>query len=148
MKDHDGDFRGFYHSGEAWHWPASKTRDEVDHVSLGFYSPDGGTSGEMSVRWVQLSRGTPVPQLCAFDDAWHTLAQFGDLIAAMADLDNQNISPLDFCALLRRLGFVDLTQRTQDPRDVRHGLLVQLRHFDWSDMPTDRLEAVVAAASS
>ena len=77
--------------------------------------PDGGTSGEMSVRWKELG-GKNVPELQCFEDAWNTLASFTDLITEMGELDDECITPKEFCALLSRLGFKDLT-----PRDNPYG---------------------------
>ena len=77
---------------------------------FGLYGIDGSTSGEMCVRWKELG-GKIVPQLQVFDDGWSALASFPDLILELGDLDNQNITPKEFCALLKGLGFKDLTAR-------------------------------------
>ena len=111
MKDHEGDFRGFYHLSEAWYGSVNLQNSQyTDEVNFGFYSPDGGTSGEMSVRWKELG-GKNVPELQCFEDAWNTLASFTDLIIEMGKLDSQCIQPKEFCTLLSRLGFKDLTPR-------------------------------------
>jgi hypothetical protein len=74
------------------------------------YSPDGGTSGEMSVRWEKLD-GQLVPYLHCYDDAWSALSMFKDVIDAMAEHDSENITPAQFCQLLDGCGFVDATPR-------------------------------------
>lgn len=111
MKDHTGDFKGFYHLSEAWYGSVNLQNSKyTDEVTFGFYYPDGGTSGEMGVRWQELG-GKNVPELQCFEDAWHTLASFTDLIAELGKLDDENITPKEFCVLLMRLGFKDLTPR-------------------------------------
>ena len=111
MKDHDGDFRGFYHLSEAWYGSANLQNSQyLDEVSFGSFFPDGGTSGEMIMRWEELG-GKNVPQLQCFDDGWSTLSSFTDLIAELGKLDDDNITPKQFCELLTRLGFKDLTAR-------------------------------------
>ena len=143
MKDHTGDFLGFYHNAEAWHWPASKTRDELDSVNFGFYAPDGGTSGEMVMQWSELG-GSHVPCLRVYDDAWSTLAHMSELIASLGELDNENVSPADFCALLLAHGFKDLTQRARSGDEKRMDLLMRLRNVQWSELRTEKLEVIVA----
>ena len=112
MKDHDGDIRGFYHLSEAWYGPAnlSNSSTYVDEVNFGFFCPDGGTSGEICMKWQELG-GKIAPRLECFDDGWSALASFTDLIAEMGELDDENPTPKEFCALLSRFGFKDLTPR-------------------------------------
>jgi hypothetical protein len=111
MRDHEGDFRGFYHLSEAWYGPSNLVNSKyTDEVNFGFFCPDGGTSGEMAMRWQELG-GKDVPELTCFSDAWNTLASFPDLIAAMGELDDTDPTPKQFCALLMQLGFKDLTPR-------------------------------------
>ena len=39
MKDHDGDFRGFYHLSEAWYGSVNlQNSPYTDEVNFGFYS--------------------------------------------------------------------------------------------------------------
>lgn len=141
MRDHTGDFRGFYHSGGAWHWPTSRLLDEVDRVYFGFYAPDGGTSGEMSMRWIELNQ-KPTPQLCVFDDSWHSLGGMPDVIAALAETDEHSMTPLVFCELLRSLGFVDLTQRTPSESDEAARLVAQMQTVSWGTLPLETLRAI------
>ena len=109
--DHEGDVRGFYHLSEAWYGPANLIGSKyTDEVNFGFFCPDGGTSGEMCMRWTELG-GKNVPQIQCFNDGWSTLASFTDLIAELGKLDDENITPKKFSALLLRLGFKDLTPR-------------------------------------
>jgi hypothetical protein len=80
----------------------------VDDVTFGFYTPDGGTTGEMSMVWFVAGPGTTVARLGVFCDAWHALAALPDLVAALGRLD-EPITPGAFCRLLVSLGFVDRT---------------------------------------
>jgi hypothetical protein len=139
MNDHTGCERGFTHYSEAYYAKLLPKRDDsVDEVIVGFYAPEGGTSGEFAVEWVRLS-GKATPRLRVFDDAWHALAQMPDLLARMSDLDSQDVSPKAFCALLLELGFKDQTQRerpasagpdVQALRAQRESLKAQLDSLD------------------
>lgn len=73
------------------------------------YADEGGTSGEMSIEWVELA-GRSVPLLKVFDDAWSALSMFGDLLQKMAEVDNDNISQEQFVEMLLSCGFVDQTE--------------------------------------
>lgn len=112
MEDHGRNKRGFHQTGAAWYSKILKARgdDVVDEVSIGLYSPDGGTTGEFLIQWIRLA-GDYVPQLCAFGDSWDALRQCSDLIDKLAEHDNENMTPLALCALLQECGFEDLTQR-------------------------------------
>lgn len=110
MRDHEGDIRGFYHLAEAWYADANRSSTYTDEVNFGLFSPEGGTSGEMSVKWQELG-GESVPQLQAFDDGWSALSMFPDLIAWMADKDSEKVTPKQFCEILLHLGFHDMTPR-------------------------------------
>jgi len=108
MKTHDGDIRGFYHLSEAWYGPAnlSSGRSE-DEVTFGFYCPEGGTSGEMSMKWDSMGACLRV-----WHDAWHTLVRFSSVVVALGEVEEKpTITPKEFCALLLRLGFQDMTPR-------------------------------------
>lgn len=95
---------------------------------FGYYSPDGGTSGEMAMRWYDLNAlpgeldrlfglaptiKPPTPRLEVHCDAWHALNTFGDVIAALAKHDGEDITPAQLCALLVSLGFTDRTEETR-----------------------------------
>ncbi len=117
-KDHDGDLKQYILVSEAWYADTSLTGEYVDEVQFGFYAPEGGTSGEMGMRWHDLSRPyiegdrCIVPRLECYNDAWHALAQFKDVIDMLAEVDDVNISPKDFCHILDQCGFTDATPRT------------------------------------
>ena len=60
------------------------------------------------MRWVELS-GQLTPRLHAYDDAWRVLASFNDLLQRLAEVDDKNISPEQFIAILKSCDFVDQT---------------------------------------
>ncbi len=110
--------RGFYHLSEAWYGPANLQHcSSIDEVNFGMYYPEGGTAGEMSVRWKELGKKS-VPQLQVFDDAWETLASFSDLLPMLAEVNDENITPVQFCEILKRAGFTDLTPRANPYSDT------------------------------
>lgn len=81
----------------------------MDEINIGFYHPDGGTTGEFQITWSELA-GNIVPRLEVFDDGWHALFQFNDMLEQMAKVDGENIKPGDFCKLLVALGIEDMTK--------------------------------------
>ncbi len=100
--------RAFHWSTRAWYASVCHRPDVVESIMFGHYNPEGGTTGEMEMRWENLG-GNACPRLCVFDDAWAVLATFPDLIARLGELDNQRITAEAFVALLLSLGFKDLT---------------------------------------
>ena len=113
MKDHTECQRQFTQLSRTWYGGTQLPEGEkLEIVIIGFYHPDGGTTGEFQVYWQELgSRLTP--KLSAYDDSWSALFQFGDLLESMADIDGEDISPAEFCALLVSLGIKDSTKTEQ-----------------------------------
>ena len=108
-KKHEKNIRGFYHLSKAWYGKVNLEYTNIkDIVTFGHYCSGGGTSGEMSMKWYKLA-GDFVPRLEVFNDAWHILSIFTDLIQALGKVDDQNIDPSEFCEILLSLGFKDLT---------------------------------------
>ncbi len=114
MKHRHCDVRAFTHLARAWYaetHPRLGLADRVvDEVMFGWYVPDGGARAQMAMRWYQLGNGPPTPRLEVFCDAWHALATFGDVIAALAPHDDHDITPEEFCAILVACGFEDWTE--------------------------------------
>ncbi|WP_321885785.1 hypothetical protein [Burkholderia cenocepacia] len=111
--------RYFVHLKRAWY--AEVTLREMpfaDEVSFGTGPVSGaGTYGEMAVRWYRLDR-VLAPRLEVFDDGWRLLADFGDILEAMARVRtgrNMAIAPAAFCALLEGCGFFDRTPVDRTP---------------------------------
>lgn len=112
MNKHEGCVRGFTQLSRAWYGNIQHhTIGVSDQIMVGFYHPNGGTSGEFSITWESLM-GDYVPKLCAYDDSWNVLSLFSDLIERMSEVDNQNISPDEFVKILISLGIEDRTEET------------------------------------
>jgi len=111
MNKHKDCKRGFIQLSRAWY--ADACLKGIDDITIGFYHPEGGTTGEFSIKWEKLG-GKVVPKLTAFDDAWDALLNFKDLLELMATVDSQNITPNEFCILLRSLGIEDRTKEIRN----------------------------------
>ena len=121
---HDRCNRQFIHTGMAWYADSSLNNSRVtDEVMIGMYHEDGGTTGEFAVRWSELG-GKSVPMLCVFDDAWDAMLMFQDVLEAMANVDNQNVTPEQFCQLLLQCGIEDTTPR-QSPYEPKTDRMYQ-----------------------
>jgi hypothetical protein len=102
-------FRGFIWSNKAWYASANNIKNGMIH--FGIYSTGGGTTGEMSMEWMEIA-GDNVPFLKAFNDSWKNLASFGDILEALSRIDSKNITDVDFVKILLECGFCDLTKYT------------------------------------
>lgn len=107
---HEGGHRGFYILSESWYAEAAKEAGVSERLTVGIYHECGGTTGEFSIRWIEVC-GKFVPRLEAFSDAWDALAHFRDLLTWMASVDSQRVTPQQFTEQLRSLGFKDMTSR-------------------------------------
>lgn len=85
-----------------------KNANYVDEITFGFYSPEGDTTGEMSIEWIYLD-GKIVPRLIVYSDAWNALAQFHNLINLLGEHDGEDSTPEEFCKYLLESGFIDIT---------------------------------------
>lgn len=114
MKNHSGCKRGFVQVSRAWYGPANLKDNAIkDIVTIGFYYPDGGTSGEFEVVWRRVGKKT-IPRLVASDGSWNALYHCRDLLKVMAELDGKNISPGDLSNFLVLLGFEDMTPEKRE----------------------------------
>lgn len=104
--------RGYIHSNAAWYADAVLAPNHPGEVFFGLYYPDGSTAGDMTVEW-SMPSDRYVPALHVYDDGWGVLFGFADVLEALADHANQHIGPAQFCAILDRLGFADLTERVR-----------------------------------
>ena len=100
-------FRGFHWLNKAWYAEANKLKN--GNITFGIYSTEGGTTGEMTMEWIDLS-GKSVPRLQCFDDSWKALASFTNLIDALGLVDDKNITEEEFVKILLGCGFTDLTK--------------------------------------
>lgn len=110
MKNHDNCKKKFIITSQAWYGKSMLTNGQIDKIMFGWYHTDGGTTGELSIAWQDVG-GKVVPQLCAWDDSWHALSTFGDVIQSLAALDDANSTPQEVAALLIKCGFEDETER-------------------------------------
>lgn len=106
MKDHSGMIRGFHWSNKAYY----NNVIENPEIIFGMYDPnDGGTTGEMSVKWIVLNNKY-TPKLECFDDGWNALSLYTDLIQKMGEVDSEDITDNQFTQMLLSCGFKDLTK--------------------------------------
>lgn len=113
MKDHTDCEKGFYHVSKAYYSDILKNRDYDDEITIGYYHPDGGTTGEFNLRWENLG-GEECCRLIAWDDSWHALSEMPELISFLADMDGECVSPDEICESLKEMGFTDLTPTKEE----------------------------------
>lgn len=107
---HEGHYKSFTQLSRAWYAEANlRHANFKDEITFGFYSPDGGTSGEMTVKWIPLS-AKYIPELNIFSDAWSALSNFHDLIDKLGEHDDEDPTPEEFCNYLLECGFIDSTE--------------------------------------
>ncbi len=125
MKDHKGCYRAFHWSNKAWY----VDRKGNPSITFGMFHKDGGTSGEMTVEWINLG-GKTTPQLLCFDDAWSALGLFTDLIMKMAEVDSEDISQECFVKILKECNFKDITVYKDPYRDdARERLNMKIKKY-------------------
>ena len=112
MRDHTGMIRGFHWANKAHYSEFVETPE----VNFGMYDKDdGGTTGEMSMKWIEIS-GKLYPKLECFDDGWNALYSFSDVLNKLSEIDSKSITDEEFVNILLSCGFVDLT-KYKSPRD-------------------------------
>ena len=110
MKDHRECVRGFTQLSKAWYADANLRGDEVkDELMIGFYHPQGGTTGEFGIRWEWLS-GKYTPKLTSYDDSWSALFEFRDVLEKLAEIDGEDREPDEVVAILEACGIKNMTQ--------------------------------------
>lgn len=111
-KDHGEMKRGFHHFSQAWYSkPIFKNGDRIiDGINIGFYATD--ISGEFSIYWMNLNGKVRLFLECD-NWGWDALFQFKDVLEKMAEVDGKDISPLEFCELLKGCGIEDMTRRKE-----------------------------------
>lgn len=106
MNSHDEYVRGFHWMNRAYYAEAAKCKKEI---MFGVYHRRGGAPGEMAMRWHNLFSEI-VPRLEVFCSGWETLFQFQDVLKALAERNNLNLSQEEFVEILKSCGFEDLTK--------------------------------------
>lgn len=103
--------RGFYHTGASYYGKVVLAGSkDLDRISVGLYPLGGGTLGEFCFAWRTLGSKTCI-RLDVWDDAWIALQAFSDVLAKLAGMSGEHLSPEQFCELLVSCGVEDLTQR-------------------------------------
>ena len=98
-----------YHKRYSRSAPRQLDARHVDESTFGIYPNEPGEAvpATMAMRWYPAGENSPSPCLEVFDDAWAALAQLTDLLARLAEHDNQNLTPEQFCEILRQCDFAD-----------------------------------------
>ena len=103
--------RKYVHLSHAWYAPSCLPgREFADEVLLGLYDEEGGTAGELAVRWYALGNRMAT-RLEIFDDAWGLMPQLQDLVDQLAKVGGSTLSPKEFCRMLTFCGFEDATPK-------------------------------------
>ena len=111
---HEGMVRGFTQLSTTYYGAAClENADYIDSVTFGFYSNEGGTTGEIEVKWIVLG-GKVTPEITVFSDAWSALSNFHDLIDLLAKHDDEDTTPEEFCKYLLECGFTDMAEKKED----------------------------------
>ena len=113
MEKHEGDARCYSHESQTAHWKSTKKvlgDDVEDEFIIGFYAPDGGTSGEFFISWEKVGKSV-CPRLKAFGDSWSSMFHMQDLLEKMAEIGDIPVTPNEFRQILDSLGFKDITVR-------------------------------------
>lgn len=108
--------RGYFHLKEAWYSKhLEPERDIDDEVMFGLYhTHEPTTGGEMRMEWVWIDGWGPVPRLSVFDEAFHLIRRFDDVWDELSGM--MEFGPREFCEMLQKLGFADLTDRVGPKR--------------------------------
>lgn len=101
--------RAFTHTAESWYADTALVFFN-DEILIGDYPVDGGTRGEFAIRWFLTCDGLAA-RIEAFYDSWAFMAECKDLFDALAGLNDKSPSPQEVCAILKSIGFDDITKR-------------------------------------
>ncbi len=112
MSKHKGCKRQFTQMSRSWYAEACKREGVTDEIMIGHYHPDGGTTGEFTIKWVILG-GKPEARLEVFSDAWDSFSRFQSFQGMLADMDGTNPTPQEICDALKKCGVEDVTQETR-----------------------------------
>lgn len=118
MNKHEDCKRAYVRTSKAYY--SKSFLDQPINIMIGMYNPNGGSTGDFKVEWINLgeSKGLAA-RLQVFDDAWSALMQFQDLLKRMSDLDGQNIQEPEFAKVLDSLGIIDITEYKEgEPANV------------------------------
>jgi hypothetical protein len=105
---------GFVRTSTAW-YAASALGDCAERVCISLYlGSQAADAGELILEW---RASDQQPELRVGRDGWQMLLKdFSGLLRHLSRLNNgAPFSPDDLCALLLRLGYCDMTERTRPP---------------------------------
>ena len=104
-----------------WHRDGQMLPDDaVDEIMLGsilteqMQEHEDDIPNHFCIRW-HLINGHNVARLEIYEDAWHYLEAWSDLLKQLAQLANTNPTPTQVTTWLKERGFIDVT-----PRDDPH----------------------------
>lgn len=109
---------GFEHLNRSWYAEHARGSDIIDEIIVSQRFRDGGvTGGELTMIWTEIG-GKPTARLTVYQDgmALFTHPPVATLLQSLAKAAHQDITPDQFCQLLRDAGFEDLTE-TERPAD-------------------------------
>ena len=97
-------------SSEAWY---KEIISGDPYINIGLYEDEDLVGGEVRFYWNKIGI-----QLRVYDDSWESLSKMPELIGLMARIQNERLNPTiqEFAALLKEIGFVDVTER-EEPRE-------------------------------
>ena len=107
--------KGFYITSESW-WHSEFEDDIIENIMIGDYPEDGGTNGEFNVVFYSYING---PHLQIFSDAFHVANQLADFQEFLFDPKNEKISRDDFIDGLKKMCYIDLTEREVPERHLQ-----------------------------
>ena len=106
---HEGCKRQFSHLSRAWYGDVNLATGAVrDSVTMGYYHPGGGTTGEFTMSWRYIG-GKLTPRLDIYEDSWEVMWLFSDVLESLSHLNGTNPSPTEIAALLVSCGIEDAT---------------------------------------
>lgn len=84
---------------------------------MGLYFDDGGCKAEMCMTW-EVIENEPTPRLKIYSDGFCLLGEsaFKELLNELNSLEDHQIAPNEFCNLLIRLGFRDMSDTPLAPQ--------------------------------
>lgn len=107
------EIKGFIISNKAWYM---KDRASELQLYIGLFSQehDGTYAGHhFMIEWDE----SETAKLHAYNDEWHLLTIFSEVIEQLAKWDGQDISQDEFIVFLTDLGFRDFTEYNDPDRD-------------------------------
>lgn len=129
----DKDFyRGFTDLNRCYWFRPPANPSQSSHIPqyeliYGLYHLNGGTDGELILRWYPSRRAALAVQLESFSDTWKTLAAFHDVTEAFSKISNRYPQPSDIKMILFQKGFQDRTQYAMDPLESQRLAVIEKR---------------------